>query len=163
MLSHSRISQHFTENVSSLLIFQLVCIISQINPVHITPFHYKSLSTLFSHLRLVLLSGLISFLTAVDEVEVTLRLTVSQWVCPGVEPTLWLVARYHTTLCPKVVVWKLLFWLCGAPSLTRGRVCNLSFSVCSNLSVFTSSIYVSCVSQFSILYIIHTKLLSVPS
>jgi hypothetical protein len=33
------------------------------------------------------------------------------------------------TFCPKVVFWNLLFCLCGAPSLTRGRVCHLSFSV----------------------------------
>jgi hypothetical protein len=32
------------------------------------------------------------------------------------------------TFCPKVVFWKLLSCLCGAPSLTRGRVCHLSFS-----------------------------------
>jgi hypothetical protein len=42
-----------------------------------------------------------------------------------------------TTFCPKVFVWKLLSCLCGALSLTRGRVCHMSFSVCSNLSVFT--------------------------
>jgi hypothetical protein len=42
--------------------------------------------------------------------------------------------------------------LCGAPYLTRGRVCYLSFSVCSKLPVFTSSIYVTYVLQFSNLY-----------
>jgi hypothetical protein len=46
------------------------------------------------------------------------------------------------TFCPKVVLWKLLSCLCGAPSLTRGRVCHMSFSVCSKLPVFASSIYV---------------------
>jgi hypothetical protein len=56
------------------------------------------------------------------------------------------------TFCPKFVFRKLLSCLCGAPSLTRGRVCHLSFSVCSNLPVFTSSIYVTCVLQFSNLY-----------
>jgi hypothetical protein len=56
------------------------------------------------------------------------------------------------TFCPKVVFWKLLSCLCGAPFLMRGRVCHLSFSVCSNLPVFTSSIYVPCVLQFSNLY-----------
>jgi hypothetical protein len=33
------------------------------------------------------------------------------------------------TFCPKVVFSKLLSFLCGAPSLTRGRVCHLSISV----------------------------------
>jgi hypothetical protein len=67
------------------------------------------------------------------------------------------------TFCPKFVFWKLLSCLCGVPSLTRGQVCNLSFSVCSNLPVFTSSIYVTCVLQFSNLYTIYIKLHSVPS
>jgi hypothetical protein len=67
------------------------------------------------------------------------------------------------TFCPKVFVWKLLSCLCGAPSMTRSRVCYLSFSVYSNLSVFTSSINVRCVLQFSNLYTIYTKLHSVPS
>jgi hypothetical protein len=61
--------------------------------------------------------------------------------------------------CLKVVVWKL-SCLCRAPSLTRGRVCHLLFAVYANLSVFTSSIYVTCVLQFSNLY---TKLHSVLS
>jgi hypothetical protein len=39
------------------------------------------------------------------------------------------------TFCQKFVFWKLLSCLCGAPSLTRGRVCHLSFSVRSNLQV----------------------------
>jgi hypothetical protein len=67
------------------------------------------------------------------------------------------------TFCLKVVFWKLLSRLSGAPSLTRGRVCHLSFSVCSNLPVFTSSIYVTCVLHFSNLYTIDIKLHSVPS
>jgi hypothetical protein len=62
------------------------------------------------------------------EVEVTLQLTISKSVC---------MSRYrgqsgtcdHITFCPKIVVRKLLSCLCGAPSLTRGRVCHLSFSV----------------------------------
>jgi hypothetical protein len=49
----------------------------------------------------------------------------------------------NITFCPKVVFWKLLLCLCEAPSLTRGQVCHLSFSVCSNLLVFTPSIYVT--------------------
>jgi hypothetical protein len=52
-------------------------------------------------------------------------------------------------------VWKLLSCLCMAPSLTRGRVCHVPFSVCSRLSVFTSRIYVSWVLQFINLYTIY--------
>jgi hypothetical protein len=48
------------------------------------------------------------------KVKVTLRLTVSQSVCLGVEIFL-LVSKFLS--CP-----------CGAPSLTRGRVCHLSES-----------------------------------
>jgi hypothetical protein len=69
------------------------------------------------------------------------------------------------TFWPKDVFWKLLSCLCGAPSLTRDRICHLSFSVYSNLSVFVSNIYVTCVLQFSNLYTctIYIKLRSVPS
>jgi hypothetical protein len=41
------------------------------------------------------------------EVEVTLQLTVSQSVCEGIEPTLWLVTRYYFLskgCCLKVAV-----------------------------------------------------------
>jgi hypothetical protein len=41
--------------------------------------------------------------------------------------------RPDITFCPKVVFWKLLSCLCRVPSLTRGRVCHLSFSVTSPL------------------------------
>jgi hypothetical protein len=56
------------------------------------------------------------------EVEVTLRLTVSQRVYPGVEPTLGLVTRYYflSEGCCLVSV--------GAPSLTRGRVCSFQYN-----------------------------------
>jgi hypothetical protein len=60
------------------------------------------------------------------EVEVTLQLTVSQYV--KVSSPLW-DSWPNITFCPKVVFWNLLSCLCGAPSLTRGRVCHLSFSV----------------------------------
>jgi hypothetical protein len=83
-------------------------------------------------------------------------LSISQYV--EVSSPLWDLWP-DITFCPQVV-WKLLSCLCRAPSLTRGRVFHLSFSVFSNLPVFTSSIYVSCVLQFNILY---TKLLSVPA
>jgi hypothetical protein len=68
--------------------------------------------------------------------------------------------RAHSGTCDHILlsVWRLLSCLCGAPSLTRGRVCHLSFSVYSNLSVFTSSIYVTCVLQFSNLCTIYTSL-----
>jgi hypothetical protein len=83
---------------------------------------------------------------------------VSQSVCQCVEPTMGLVARYYILS----EGWLSESCLCSAPSLTRGRTCHLSFSVCINLSAITSSIYVSCVLQFSNLYTIYTKLLSVP-
>jgi hypothetical protein len=56
---------------------------------------------------------------------VTLRLTVSQSVRLGVEPTVGLGPDINS-------VWKLLSCLCGAPSLKRGRVCLLSVTVSSN-------------------------------
>jgi hypothetical protein len=85
------------------------------------------------------------------EVEVTLRLTVRQSVVKVSSP-------FWDLVLPSVR--SLLSCLCGAPSLTRGRVCHSSFSVHSNLPVFTSSVYVIRVLQFSNLY---AKLLSVPS
>jgi hypothetical protein len=53
------------------------------------------------------------------EVEVTLRLTVSQSVCLGIE--------HPCGSCDQILlpVGMLLSCLCGAPSLTRGRACNL--------------------------------------
>jgi hypothetical protein len=51
--------------------------------------------------------------------------TDGQSVCPGVKFTLEIVTRYY------FFVWKLLCCLCGAPSLTRGRVCLLSVAVIS--------------------------------
>jgi hypothetical protein len=53
------------------------------------------------------------------EVEVTLRLTVSQSVCLGIE--------HPCGTCDQILlpVGTLLSYFCGAPSLTRGRVCNL--------------------------------------
>jgi hypothetical protein len=92
--------------------------------------------------------------------QLTVRRSVSQYV--KVSSPIWDLWP-DITFCPKVVLWKLLSCLYGAPSLTRGRVCHLSFWVCSNLPVFTPSIYVTCVSQFSILYTIYIKLHSVPS
>jgi hypothetical protein len=53
--------------------------------------------------------------------------SVGQSVSQGIEPALGLVTRY--CFLSKVVFWNLLSCLCGAPSLTRGRVCHLSFSV----------------------------------
>jgi hypothetical protein len=98
------------------------------------------------------------------EVKVTLRLTVSQPISQYVlvSSPLWDLWP-DITFYPKVIVWKLLSCLRGTPSLTRGRVCHLSFLVCSNLSVFTWRIYVSCALQFSNVHTIYTKLLSVPA
>jgi hypothetical protein len=53
-------------------------------------------------------------------VRVTLRLTVGQSVCLGVEPCPGLMTRCLLTL------WNLRSCLISAPSLTRGRVCPLS-------------------------------------
>jgi hypothetical protein len=55
-------------------------------------------------------------------VRVTLRLTVSQSVCLGVEPRLGLMTRYELLFDSYCLV------LGRAPSLTRGRVCRLSVS-----------------------------------
>jgi hypothetical protein len=57
------------------------------------------------------------------QVEVTLRLTVSQSVSLGVEPHLGLMTRYLLLSDSYGIVF------CGAPSLTRGRVCLLSESL----------------------------------
>jgi hypothetical protein len=54
------------------------------------------------------------------KVKVTLRLTVSQSVSLGVEPHLGLMTRYLA-----ITIWELRSCFCGAPSLTRGRVCLL--------------------------------------
>jgi hypothetical protein len=80
------------------------------------------------------------------EVNVTLRQMVSQPVCQGVEPDSGLVTRYYFLsegCCLMVAVSSL--WV----TLSDERSGHLSFSVCSNLSVFTSRVYVSCVLQFS--------------
>jgi hypothetical protein len=66
-------------------------------------------------------------------VEVTLRLTVSQSVSLGVEPHLGLMTRYillfdNYGLC-----------FCGAPSLTRGRVCLLYMLLALASAVFLES------------------------
>jgi hypothetical protein len=54
------------------------------------------------------------------KVKFTLRLTVSQSVSLGVEPYLGLMARYLA-----ITIWQLRSCFCGAPSLSRGRVCLL--------------------------------------
>jgi hypothetical protein len=67
------------------------------------------------------------------KVKVTLRLTVSQSVCRGVEPNLELLTR-------DLFFSKLLSCLLGALSLTRGRVCHVSvfaFEVYNSQSLFT--------------------------
>jgi hypothetical protein len=60
-------------------------------------------------------------------VRVTLRLTVSQSVSLGVEPHLWLMTRYfhYRLTVTRYFHYRLTVrpCFCGAPSLTRGRVC----------------------------------------
>jgi hypothetical protein len=63
--------------------------------------------------------------------RVTLRLTVSQWVCLCVEPHLGLMTRFFMYL-----LWKLQSCQYGAPSLTRGRVCR--FNLEGQVPVFMS-------------------------
>jgi hypothetical protein len=61
------------------------------------------------------------------KIEVTLGLTVSHSVCLGIEP--------HDQMFVPASLF--LFCLCGAPSLTRGRLCRLSVTVCSRKPVIT--------------------------
>jgi hypothetical protein len=73
------------------------------------------------------------------KVKVTLRLTVSQSVCLGVEPNLGLLTTEFFSP-PKVTVLSF-----GAPSLTRGRVYHMSvfvIEVYSSQSLFTTNIYI---------------------
>jgi hypothetical protein len=73
------------------------------------------------------------------KVKVTLRLTVSQSVCLGVEPNLGLLTRIF--FLPS----KLQSCLFGALSLTRGRVCHVSVFVIvvyNRQSLFTLIIYI---------------------
>jgi hypothetical protein len=66
------------------------------------------------------------FTSALDDcfvkVKATLRLTVNQSVCLGVEPKYWILTRdfFFQSYC-------LVFF--GATSLTRGRVCHVSVFV----------------------------------
>jgi hypothetical protein len=55
-----------------------------------------------------------------SQVKVTLRLTVSQSVCLGVEPKYGTFDQIFFFLCYSLVIF-------GAPSLTRGRVCHEYF------------------------------------
>jgi hypothetical protein len=94
------------------------------------------------------------------KVKVTLQLTVSQSLCQGIEPILGHVTRYYFLSEGCFLKFAVLSLWSGLSM--RGRVCHLSFSVYSNLLVFTSSICVTCVLQFSNLYTIYTKLHSLP-
>jgi hypothetical protein len=63
-----------------------------------------------------------------------LRLTVSQSVSLGVEPHLGLMTRYLA-----ITNWQLRSCFCGAPSLTRGRVCLLYMLLGLPKAVFPGS------------------------
>jgi hypothetical protein len=67
------------------------------------------------------------------KVKVTLRLTVSQSVSLGVEPHLGPHDQIFFT------VWSLKLYFCGAPSLTRGRVCLLYMLLALANAVFLGS------------------------
>jgi hypothetical protein len=69
-------------------------------------------------------------------VRVTLRLTVSQSVCLGVEPRPGLMTRYWLLSDRYCLI------LGRAPSLTRGRVCHLSESVSSIMSIVIMYSYI---------------------
>jgi hypothetical protein len=81
--------------------------------------------------------------------------TDSQSVCQGIEPTLGLVTRYN--LLSEGCFLKFAVFVSVGRPLWR-EVGLSSFTACSNLPVFTSSIYVTCVLQFSNLHTIYIKL-----
>jgi hypothetical protein len=67
------------------------------------------------------------------EVEVTLRVTVSRPVHLGVLPHLEQVTRCHLSDN------YFLYFSCRAPSLTRGRVCNLQCNDTSSISSYIAT------------------------
>jgi hypothetical protein len=67
------------------------------------------------------------------KVKVTLRLTVSQSVSLGVEPP----SGAHDQKF--ITVWQLRSCFCGAPSLTRGRICILYMLLALASAVFLGS------------------------
>jgi hypothetical protein len=67
-----------------------------------------------------------------DEVEVTLRSTVSRSVRLGVLPLLEQVTRCYIYLSDNYF----LYFSCREPSLTRGRVLNLQYSDASLISSY---------------------------
>jgi hypothetical protein len=106
------------------------------------------------HLFPTVLSGALANNWLLLEVEITLHLTVIQ----SVSSPLW-------DLWPDIFIylnvdfWKLLSCPCGAPPLTRGRVCQLTL-VCSNLPVFTLSIFIFHVFYSPAIYIQYTHIQS---
>jgi hypothetical protein len=69
------------------------------------------------------------------EVEVTLRPTVSRSLRPGVLPLLEQVTRCYIYLSDNYF----LYFSCRAPSLTRGRVCNLQCIYTSSVSSYIAT------------------------
>jgi hypothetical protein len=101
--------------------FQYRCTVAHIN----TSIHTLHLHRQTSCIILFGASGLhleTSKTELLVKVKVTLRLTVSQSVSLGVEPHLGLMTRYLVLFNS----YGLVFFFCGAPSLTRGRVCLFS-------------------------------------
>jgi hypothetical protein len=84
---------------------------------------------------LIELAGTVSLLFIVAEVEVTLRPTVSRPVRLGVLPLLEQVTRSYIYLSDNYF----LYFSCGAPSLTRGRVCNLQCNDASSISSYIAT------------------------
>jgi hypothetical protein len=74
-----------------------------------------------------------SLQTELSQVKVTLRLTISQSLSHGVEPHLGLMTRYLLLFDNYGLVF------CGAPSLTRRRICPLYMLLALASAIFLGS------------------------